>query len=238
VDAEVILQHGWAFDGQMWDPWLPVLERSGVGTHVGERGYFGAKLSTPRFGDQAKIRIVVAHSLGLHLLPPEVLANADAMLVIAGFLTFHPSDPMEQRRSQRVIKTMLAKFNDAPDVVLSDFWKNAYAPEHEHTPLVTRTDGTTQRLAEDLERLHGCNMGIDVIGEKPILFVSGDADRIVSHSVFQSFVESAHNCDAYTLKGAGHAIPVTRAAECISLLKWLLGSTKKRNLIHVGTTHS
>jgi pimeloyl-[acyl-carrier protein] methyl ester esterase len=238
VDAEVILQHGWAFDGQIWDAWLPVLERAGAATQVGERGYFGVEPRSPRFTEQAQIRIIVAHSLGLHLLDPEVLANADALLIISGFLKFHPDNPMEQRRSQRVIKTMLSKFSEAPDVVLSDFWKNAYAPEHSHIPLVTRTDGDVQRLAEDLERLHVCNMGIDVIGDKPILFVSGDADRIVSRAVFENFVESAHSCDGYTLKGAGHAIPVTRAAECISLLKWLLGSTKKRKLIHVGPTHS
>jgi pimeloyl-[acyl-carrier protein] methyl ester esterase len=238
VDAEVILQHGWGFDGQIWSPWVPVLHRAGVTTQIGERGYFGAKLESPRFTDKVQTRIVVAHSLGLHLLEPEVLANADALLVLAGFLKFHPTDPMEQRRSQRVIKTMLARFSEAPDMVLADFWINAYSPENSQLPLVTRTDGNTERLAADLERLHVCNMGIDVIGDKPILFVSGDADRIVSPAVFRTFVESAPRCDDYTLKGAGHAIPVTRAAECISLLKWLLGSTKKRNLIHVGPTHS
>jgi pimeloyl-[acyl-carrier protein] methyl ester esterase len=128
VDAEIILEHGWAFDGQIWSAWLPVLERAGVCVTVGERGYFGATPIDPRFTDQAQTRVIVAHSLGLHLLDPQVLASAHALLIVSGFLEFHPEDPMERRRSQRVIKTMLTKFQQAPDAVLADFWKNAYAP--------------------------------------------------------------------------------------------------------------
>src|SRR5581483_6899587 len=127
--AEVILQHGWGFDGQSFLRWLPYLAGDNVAVRVGERGYFGGTHVSPMFSTVEGYKVVIAHSLGLHLVSPEAINAADSVVLIGAFAHFHPEDTLGNKRSKRVIKSMREKLAVQPHSVLRDFVRNCYKPE-------------------------------------------------------------------------------------------------------------
>jgi pimeloyl-[acyl-carrier protein] methyl ester esterase len=152
VVTEIILQHGWGFDSTAWNGWVPALERKAK-VIVGERGYYGLPATTPKFSAAATEKIVVAHSLGLHLIETEVLAQADAVLLLGGFLHFHPTDEVGKKRSQRVISRMRIKLNLDEAAVVNEFWQNAYKPEFATNHLLPAPQIDTEALLRDLDLL-------------------------------------------------------------------------------------
>src|SRR6185437_1041079 len=109
-----------------WWQWLAPLHAAGADVLLGERGYFGGTPFSPRFSSDAHLRVIVAHSLGLHMLDDDCLRDADVILSIGGFLQFHPDQPLDRKRSQRVMRMMLEKFRVAPYEVLQQFLANSY----------------------------------------------------------------------------------------------------------------
>ena len=85
--VDVVAQHGWGFGAWCWDRWRDVLPAN-FALHCPDRGYFG-----PAVEVAVRPRIVLAHSLGLHLLSPQLWAAAELIVVISGFRSFHSRAP-------------------------------------------------------------------------------------------------------------------------------------------------
>ena len=106
-----------------WDRWrdaLPV----GFVLHCPDRGYFG-----PAVVVAAQPCIVLAHSLGLHLLSPQLCAAAELIVVLSGFHSFHSSCARQARRSRRTVEQMLARLEREPAALLADFYARCSAPQ-------------------------------------------------------------------------------------------------------------
>ena len=86
---QLIAMHGWAGDGGHWQAWLPAATSRGWGLQLGERGYGQRPAVLPPWPSHGR-KGLICHSLGLHLVPPEVLAASEAVVLLASFGCFVP----------------------------------------------------------------------------------------------------------------------------------------------------
>ena len=115
--VEIILQHGWAFDCSCFRGLVNHLREypdCRILIQTPDRGYFGKTKSVKPFGREASTKVVIAHSLGLHLLPAEILQSADLIVLASTFRHFHGGNQGECKRSQRVVQAMLKRLGDSP----------------------------------------------------------------------------------------------------------------------------
>ena len=86
---QLIAMHGWAGDGGHWQAWQPAATSRGWGLQLGERGYGQRPAVLPPWPLHGR-KGLICHSLGLHLVPPEVLAASEAVVLLASFGCFVP----------------------------------------------------------------------------------------------------------------------------------------------------
>ena len=123
--VDVVAQHGWGFGAWCWDRWRDVLP-DGFALHCPDRGYFG-----PAVVVEVRPRIVLAHSLGLHLLSPQLCEAAELIVVISGFRSFHAASVRQARRSRRTVEQMLVRLECEPAALLADFYGRCGVPKSE-----------------------------------------------------------------------------------------------------------
>ena len=132
--VDVVAQHGWGFGAWCWDRWRDVLP-AGFALHCPDRGYFGSAVAVA-----ARPRIVLAHSLGLHLLSSQLWA-ADLIVVISGFRSFHSACARQARSSRRTVEQMLARLEREPAALLADFYARCGVPLGSRWPESLDADG-------------------------------------------------------------------------------------------------
>ena len=87
--VQLIAMHGWAGDGGHWQAWQPAATSRGWGLQLGERGYGQLPALLPPWRLHGR-KGLICHSLGVHLVPPEVLAASEAVVLLASFGRFVP----------------------------------------------------------------------------------------------------------------------------------------------------
>ena len=87
---QVLAMHGWAGQAGVWSPWRQRFEDEGATWTSADRGYAGGEVVAPAGSNGAGRNLLIAHSLGLHLLPTPVLAQADALVLLGSFSAFVP----------------------------------------------------------------------------------------------------------------------------------------------------
>ena len=140
--VDVVAQHGWGFGAWCWDRWRDVLP-VGFALHCPDRGYFG-----PAVEVAARPRIVVAHSLGLHLLSPQLWA-AELIVVISGFRSFHSANTRQARRSRRTVEQMLVRLEREPAALLADFYARCGAPLDSDSTELAEVSPKSERTSEN-----------------------------------------------------------------------------------------
>lgn len=204
----------------------------------GERGYGAAPPWQPHWGDQG-LRVVIAHSLGLHLLPTPVLQQAEAMVLLASFSRFVPEGA--GGRGLRVALEGMAAQLAEPDsarAMLQTFLARAADPgstpaASKPEPAMTRHSGPVdgplgplqlQRLQQDLELLARCEGLPEGFPRSiPVMTVDGSDDRIVvpqAREQLQRDLES-QGCPLHQLRlaGAGHRLQHPQVIGAV--LEWL-----------------
>lgn len=202
--VDVVAQHGWGFGAWCWDRWRDVLP-AGFALHHPDRGYFG-----PAVAVATRPRIVVAHSLGLHLLSSELWA-AELIVVISGFRSFHPACARQARRSRRTVEQMLVRLEREPAALLADFYARCDAP------LDSRWTGAidADSLRRDLQLLQESVLELSAIpAAAQVLILHGSRDRVVPMERAEELRELLTNSALAIVAEAGHALPLTHARMC------------------------
>ena len=203
--VDVVAQHGWGFGAWCWDRWREVLP-AGFALHCPDQGYFG-----PAVEVAVQPRIVLAHSLGLHLLSPQLCATAELIVVMSGFRSFHSACARQVRRSRRTVEQMLARLEREPAALLADFYSRCGTPSEGHWPEVVDADG----LRRDLQLLQESVLELSAIpAAARVLILHGSRDRVVPVERAEELRELLPNSALATVAEAGHALPLTHARAC------------------------
>jgi pimeloyl-[acyl-carrier protein] methyl ester esterase len=222
---QVMAMHGWAGESRHWDPLAARLEAEGWRWRSGERGYGAEPPREPRWHGGGR-KVVIAHSLGLHLLPVEVLAAADAVVLLASFGRFVPPGAAG-RRLRAALAGMAAALEEATAAraMLQRFLSEAAAPDPIEALPAGPAEGPLalpqlERLRADLElleRTEGLPQGFPM--DVPVLLVEAGADRIVAPEARALLREALPRATCLPLPGAGHALLTAPLAPL--LLPWL-----------------
>lgn len=217
--AEIITFHGWGFSSEIWSDWEKVLS-GGHGHNImhADRGYFG-KEYTPEFSETRSPKILIVHSFGLHWCPEYILNKADHLIIISGFLSFHPDNAGEARKSNLILRQMMGRFVEKPKEVLSDFYKNVFYPAK--NPVRIPVEFDHDQLLEDLELLGTTILNPDILRKRhAITIFHGEKDRIVSNlKASELFGIVRRNAQYFEIKHAGHGVAFTHTGKCLRFLK-------------------
>jgi len=203
--VDVVAQHGWGFGAWCWDRWRDGLP-AGFALHCPDQGYFG-----PAMAVEVRPRIVLAHSLGLHLLSPQLWAGAELIVVLSGFRSFHSACDRQARRSRRTVEQMLARLAREPAALLADFYARCGAPPDSRWPESIDADG----LRRDLQLLQESVLELSAIpAAAQVLILHGSRDRVVPVERAEELRELLPNSALAIVAEAGHALPLTHVRAC------------------------
>jgi len=219
--------HGWAFDARFWLPWIRATEETGWRWSCGERGYGQLEPKEPAW-DSPEVadarRVVICHSLGLHLLAPSVLERATDVVLLASFGRFLPLG----RRGQRLraaLDRMLALLDNEANArgMITTFLANAASPLSLQLLPMDPQEMKFKLccLRSDLELLRGCEgLPSGFPHTARVLIVEPGLDKIVDPEARRALVEELPAAEAISFSEAGHALlrenVVARVAEWLT----------------------
>jgi pimeloyl-[acyl-carrier protein] methyl ester esterase len=216
--TQLIAMHGWAGDQRSWEPWRALAEARGWSMQVGERGYGTLTAQTPDWLDNDDhpddARVVLAHSLGPHLLPAGLWQQATAVVLLASFGAFVPAGA-PGRRLLRALQAMSAKIQaNQTEALLEEFFERVAAPHpSSRLPAGPLQQGLSvegrERLLADLAllgRTQGLPLGFP--SGRPVLLVEAMDDQIVAEASRRALREALPQAECWSLHQAGHALLV------------------------------
>ncbi|MDT8446203.1 MAG: alpha/beta hydrolase [bacterium] len=191
--------HGWALGPRYFKDLISRLP-AGQRTWTYDRGYFGAP-SGPV--PPVESPVLVAHSFGLHLIPPVLLARSQALVVLAGFLEFHPLEARTRQVSQRGLQRMMKGLDQDLPATLAGFYDLAASPRK--NAWGQPAAGHKQRLRQDLSALDRAQLAPDSLKEAPrALVLAGQADQVVGPAQAQALAQALPQAELITFDGRGH----------------------------------
>ena len=226
---QVIAMHGWSCDSSVWASWERHFSHRGWLWQNGERGYGNRRCCHPSWAEPtsgatspcmaSQRRVVIAHSLGPHLLDPSVLDQATDVVLLASFGRFVPEGP-EGRALRTGLRGMQKAIGGPGEAtMLRTFLKRAAQPaEVDGLPPGLEQQGLCERgrdcLREDLERLIGTSgLPAGLPQSARVLVVDGTDDAIVAPAASREHLQalSSHLQTApeqWQLRNVGHALLV------------------------------
>lgn len=210
--THLLAMHGWAGDQRAWQPWGELAAARGWGFSSGERGYGQLPPQLPAWPAAAQRRIVLAHSLGPHLLPPALWQQATAVVLLASFGRFVPAG-REGRLLRSALRAMAERLERGETVaMLRDFYRQAAAPHAPgRLPAGPLEQGIgeagRERLQADLDRLAHCSdLPESFPTGVPVLLVEAADDQIVTAASRALLREALPDATVWTLPRAGHCL--------------------------------
>lgn len=221
---QVIAMHGWSGDSHSWVSWIRHFNHHHWSWQSGERGYGKRQEHMPFWQDdqeptERQRRVVIAHSLGPHLLPDAVLAHATDVVLLASFSRFVP-----QGAKGRALKTGLKGMrrclgSDAEAEMLTNFLRRAAAPSPaDGLPRGPIHEGLShegrQRLTDDLDLLiASAELPPGLQASSKVLVVEAEQDAIVVPAARQELRDAIqtrlqHPAEHWFMPGSGHALLV------------------------------
>jgi pimeloyl-[acyl-carrier protein] methyl ester esterase len=212
--TEVIAVHGWAGDSRAWAPWAALANERGWRFRCCERGYGQLPPALPHWDPASGRRIVIAHSLGPHLLPEATWREASAAVLLTSFAAFLP--PGRQRRplaaSLRGMAAQLEAGEEATAAMLRQFFAKVADPfpasRLPEGPLEQGIpDEGRQRLLDDLQLLARCTaLPAGLPPQIPVLLVEARDDQIVCEASRALLRQALPQATVWSLERAGHGL--------------------------------
>jgi pimeloyl-[acyl-carrier protein] methyl ester esterase len=212
--TQLIAMHGWAGDSRAWAPWATLAGKQGWMFDRGERGYGLLEPALPTWDPRSQRRIVLAHSLGPHLLPAELWSQATAAVLLTSFAAFVPPGPSGRAVAAglRGMAAQLEAGEEASASMLKVFFHRVAdplaasrlpeGPLEQGIPAAGR-----RRLLQDLQTLADCRgLPEGLPPDLPVLLVEANDDRIVCPESRALLREALPQATVWRLERAGHAL--------------------------------
>ncbi len=233
---EVIAMHGWGSDSSFWGQWENFFSKHHWEWQSGERGYGKLPLHIPSWQSLDKEsnndqRVVIAHSLGPHLLNREIHANSTHLVLLASFSSFVPKGS-----NQRVLLKALQGMQnllgtDREKKMLTDFLVKASYPESYLSLPKGPLHGDLskkgrERLKADLALLIDTNgLPNGLTTRAKVLVINAEEDAIVipeaKKSLLAQLITQQENPPIeWQLKGIGHTLNTSGIIEKVH--NWLV----------------
>lgn len=227
----LLAMHGWAGDGRSWGLFAAAAAEQGWSCLAAERGYGDQPQREPAWLGQGP-RVLVAHSLGMHLVPAEVLAAAEAVVLLASFGRFVPEGASGRRLRTALagMRTALAGSPAQASAMLRTFLGEATAPVPLEALPSTILDQPLQptsqaQLLADLQLLEASSGLPEAFPCRvPCLIVEAGADRIVAPEASAALRQSLPQADHLLLQDAGHALLATPVVPMV--MGWISGTCR------------
>ena len=103
---QIISQHGWGLDQSMWNKVKEEFIRQNWIWQDNNRGYYSdphVKVNWIKDDSENNKKVVICHSLGIHLIGKEILREASHIVLINSFYNFIPSN----NESKITMRTLL-----------------------------------------------------------------------------------------------------------------------------------
>ena len=228
MTVELLAMHGWGGDSRAWAPWGEQAARHGWGLRTGERGYGALPPQQPSWDGRSRHRILMGHSLGPHLLEPQLYDAATAVVLLASFAAFVP-----EGRAGRPLRTaldgMAAQLRQGEgEAMLARFLERVAAPyPSSQLPPGPMQQGLSPqgsaRLLADLERLAattGLPDGLAAAAQRvPVLIVEAADDQIVCAASREQLKTLLPKATLISLPRAGHGL--LQAGVTTAVLNWI-----------------
>ncbi len=211
---QVLAMHGWAGQAGTWSHWRQRLEDGGAKWSSADRGYSGGETVAPAWPPGPERNLLIAHSLGLHLLPAAVLAQADAVVLLGSFSAFVPHG-RAGRAVAVALKGMQAALGTDEELTMLERFLDKAASPHARSalPPAPLLQGLTslgrQRLQQDLELLARCqSLPTGWPEAVPVLVVQGEQDAVVHAASAQQLIDDlgAQKLTLHRDPNWGHAL--------------------------------
>ena len=232
---QVIAMHGWSGDSQSWRFWAEHFQDNGWTWQSIERGYGHITPYTPTWRKLSSVdcyqrRVVIAHSLGSHLIETELLQQATDVILLASFSRFIPNG-IESRLLKTALTSMQKLLGTAEEkTMLNNFLKKACQPESMNAiaagPI---THGLSyegrKKLEADLELLiQTKNLPKGLSTKTRVLVVQGEEDSIILPSTRNCLIQDLnHHLDQapthWLIPKTGHLLMVPELVERVH--NWL-----------------
>lgn len=213
-EVEIHAYHGWGWDAQFWDSIQSVLH-----DHIlfkrADKGYFGGEF-IPDFNESSKIKVLFLHSYGVHWCPAEKKEQADIIIILNGFDSFHPIENPAKSRSKKILKGMVNQFKKDPKAVLKAFYKNCFG-SYEILDLNLNWINRSL-LLKDLNLLHKTKLKLTNETKADWLIIDSGKDRIVPGSRGQELLAFLGADKYQKINNGVHAFPATNPEECIKII--------------------
>ena len=128
---QIISQHGWGLDQSMWNKVKEEFIRQNWIWQDNNRGYYSdpyVKVNWIRDDSESNKKVVICHSLGIHLIGKEILREASHIVLINSFYNFIPSNN-ESKITMRTLLRMEKKINSGEvRFMLEEFISRSFMP--------------------------------------------------------------------------------------------------------------
>ena len=225
--TQILAVHGWAGHAEQWTTWRRLMAKRQWPMQVMERGYGTSTPTLPSWTDAVGPRVVIAHSLGLHVLPSALLQEATALVLLGCFTAFVP-EGRNGRSTQAGLKGMRAALgSEGEGPMLERFFQRAIQPlPRSACPPSPLLKGISpegrQRLDDDLIVLETCRALPQGWPDKArVLVIQGEQDAVVHPTSHQQLLDQLGSQVERVHRGPewGHALITTEVLAVVE--RWI-----------------
>lgn len=214
ANAEFYFVHGWGCDSRLWDGWA-TFTKADAPVYKFDRGYFNGPEKVFSLAQSSLSKILITHSLGLHLIPVDAFKQIDLLVLISSFRYFH-EEQAHEKVSKKSIRLMKQRLLTDPQGLLDDFYLNCGLNKQRARHL---SDLNSELLHDDLLFLDRNQINLaELLQVKQILLLHGACDRIVSLEHSKRLNKLLPNSKLLVNESAEHGLPATDAQWCINAI--------------------
>ena len=199
---QIISQHGWGLDQSMWNKVKEEFIRQNWIWQDNNRGYYSdphVKVNWIKDDSENNKKVVICHSLGIHLIGKEILREASHIVLINSFYNFIPSNN-ESKITMRTLLRMEKKINSGEvRFMLKEFISRSFMPNQVDIKFksifnLNSKQINLKRLLKDFQKLYFQPSTFDLFSENAeVLIIKSKNDFILKEYASNEFINLLNN---------------------------------------------
>ena len=217
---QIISQHGWGLDQSMWNKVKEEFIRQNWIWQDNNRGYYSdphVKVNWIKDDSENNKKVVICHSLGIHLIGKEILREASHIVLINSFYNFIPSNN-ERKITMKTLLRMEKKINSGEvRFMLEEFISRSFLPNQVDIKFksifnLKSKQINLKNLLKDFQKLYLQKSTFSLFSKNTdILLIKSKNDLILKDYASDEFVYLLNNSQInkpklVQIEGQGHLI--------------------------------